>query len=57
MGRVQEPGPFKRFVGACGDRESAGPASIQLHRFISTSHCLFKSMCRICTQAGSDEGD
>jgi hypothetical protein len=36
-------------VGACGDRESAGPAGNQLHRSITTSHCLFKSMCRICT--------
>jgi hypothetical protein len=36
-------------VGACGDRESAGPAGIQLHRSITTSHCLFKSMCRICS--------
>ena len=49
MGRVQEPGPVKRVVGACGDRESAGPAGIQLHRSITTFHCLFKSMCRICS--------
>jgi hypothetical protein len=32
MWRVQESGPVKRVVGACGDRESAGPAGIQLHR-------------------------